>query len=729
MQASIMASYQYRPLNADKNEIRVLHLHPGGRHDPIHLSIEHIPFNPSKDDEPLRISKKSMQEIQNGLPDSWTVFSTLEGKPIYLYHPDDESTYTTWQSPVSTLNEAQHKKVENNSVKSFMGTFEAVSYTWGSAQPLSEVTIVDTQSPSMCAGTCSVGPNLLDLLHHLRRPDTTRALWIDAICINQENSVEKSEQVKRMHDIFKFANRTVVWLGQAFDDSATALQALEHMGKQLEYTSDDYFVPAPDASEKSWWDPKQLISLDPATWEAIAELMQRPYFERLWVVQEIQMAGPHSIVQCGETEVSWYHVRRAFIRCRLEMAALPQLSSLPRKREQRFADYLSRSLETFDARFLFRLASERKCTDPRDKVFALFGLLPSKLTQHIQSSYALSVRDVYIQAFLATVHFTRRLGLLDITNQHGPSNDHPSWVPDFRQSNDERYKVREGSYASGSSAAHVSFQPPNKLHVRGIFQGKVKVVSPVITGHVRNSYHAISELVSMQLPHISKDEILDWYVWIITQGNLSIRWHGHRIIADLQEAKTILQQVWAGEEPVVASIYRDWYAANLTDQQSGRFFVTDGGLLGCGPPTVVPGDTVCVMSGYDYPTLLRPAHPADQSTCYHYLGPLYVHGLMEGQALLGPLPPAWELIINNDNFPHSFSFLNHGAEEITIDDPRLDALPQEWDEIEEDNEARLIPHVQHYRNKITGEIINSDPRLSPESLEARGVHLETFTLV
>jgi hypothetical protein len=724
-----MTKYQYQPLNADKREIRILYLHPGGRDDPIHISIQHIPFNPSKDDEPFRVSKTKLREIRQTLPDNWNVYSTIEGRPIFAHHHEEEALCTSWQSPIPTSNEACSKEVDCIETRGFEGAFEAVSYTWGAAQPLCDVGVLDTQTSSTCAGTCSVGPNLLEILIHLRRLDTIRALWIDAICINQDDPFEKGEQVRRMYDIFKFASRTVIWLGQASFNSTEALQALEHLGKQLEYTSDDYFLPAPNASNQNWWQPTYPIPLNLMTWESIAQLMQRPYFERLWVVQEVQTANADAIIHCGETEVSWYYVRRAFIRCRFEMPALPQFSSPSHKREQYRADFLSRSLSTCDASLLFRLATDYKCADPRDKVFAILGLLHPSLTRSIKSSYALAVQDVYTQAFLATVHYTRRLSLLDITYQPGSGNELPSWLPDLRQPNNERHKIREGSYASASSAAHASFQSPNKLHVCGIAQGEVRAVSSIIKNHVRHSYPAIVELVISYLPDATEGECMDWCVWIMTQGHLSERWHGYDVFGSLKDATKILQRLCAGEDPAVTSVYRDWYTTNLTSLQPGRLFVTDKGQVGCGPSTVMPGDKVYVALGYDYPILLRPTRSDDHSTCYNHLGPTYVHGLMEGQALLGPIPPPWKLIIKNADPLGSFSFINHQTDEIIAHDPRLDTLPQEWHEVEEEGDARLAFHTQHYKNKSTGEIINSDPRLLPEALEARGVHLETITLV
>jgi hypothetical protein len=724
-----MAPYQYQPLDVSKKEIRILNLHPGSRDDPIRISIEHIPFSPSKDDEPSRISKKRLQKIQNDLPHDWEVYSTLEGRPIFLCCPKDAPVYSSWQSPIATSNEAHSKEADYNRTESFEGAFEAVSYTWGSAQPISLVTIIDAQSPSTYAATCSVGPNLLEMLSHLRRPETNRALWIDAICINQDDPIEKGEQIRRMCDIFKFASRTVMWLGKASVDSTEAVRALEHVGKNLEFTTTSTFIPAPDSIRKNWWNLRHLIPLLPSSWNAIANFIQRPYFERLWVMQEAQMAGQNSIMQCGETEIPWYYARRAFIRCRSDMATLPRFSSLSSRMNQRLAEDISHSLVARDISLLFKIASTRKCADPRDKVFAVFGLLPSNLTQHIQSSYTLLFRDVYIQAFLATVHFTHRLGLLDSTNQHGPWNDHPSWAPDFRLSSSDLHDANTGSYASGPSAAHILYQPPDSLQVRGIYQGQVLAVSPIIISCVRDGYLAVLELVSLHFPYITKEECLGWYVWIVTQGYLKDRWYGHSMAPSLQEAKRILQQTWARKDSEVASKYRQWYANFLSDHQPGKFFVTDRGQLGCGPPIVAPGDKVYVLSGYDKPVLVRLANSTDQSTCYHYMGPPYVYGLMEGQAFLGPLPNPWELIIDNSNMRYSFSFLNHKTGEITQQDPRLDILPQEWHEVEDKDDTRFEIYTQHYKNKTTGETISSDPRLLPEALEARGVHLETITLV
>jgi hypothetical protein len=105
---------------------------------------------------------------------------------------------------------------------------------------------------------------------------------------------------------------------------------------------------------------------------------------------------------------------------------------------------------------------------------------------------------------------------------------------------------------------------------------------------------------------------------------------------------------------------------------------------------------------------------------------------MNSEALLGPLPAPWTVLRDNDSrgICRVGLFNTERKKKISIeDDPRLGAMPPEWERLE------VIPspddpfYVQRCRNKITGEEINSDPRLLPEALEKRGVKLQTFRLV
>jgi hypothetical protein len=379
-------------------------------------------------------------------------------------------------------------------------------------------------------------------------------------------------------------------------------------------------------------------------------------------------------------------------------------------------------------RLLFEHASDCKCTDPRDKVFAILDLLPQSMKQRIQPQYLLPVEEAYIQAFLAAIDVTRRLDLLNTSNWEEFLANQPSWAPDFTQSVYERYTAPANTLAAGFSAAKVRFESPNQLHVVGVRHGHIKAVTGIMTTYASSDYSDILALYSKSLPNKTTTDCLDAYVWCLCQGALSDRWHDHSLTPSLKEAKKIVQQSWSGAIDI-PEVYRDWYAILTNKQQPHKFFITDQGYLGCGPPGIATGDQICIFLGSGCPVVLRSAPKVENPSLHRFLGPAYVHGLMEGQALLGPLPDSWDLIIDHRIKKSRFSFHHRQTDAVALEDPRLEALPSEWEEVDKEDEARLRFHVQHHRNKVTGEIINSDPRLLPEALEVRGVKLDTFVMI
>jgi hypothetical protein len=312
-----------------------------------------------------------------------------------------------------------------------------------------------------------------------------------------------------------------------------------------------------------------------------------------------------------------------------------------------FTDHLSRSLHGYDATFLFGLATDRSCSDPRDKVFAILGLLPRELTRHIQPHYSLSVREVYVQAFLATVMTSCRLGLLGCAGLPNSVGDQTSWEPDFSESVFKRYSVIESNLANGFSAAHVMFQAPDPLHIRGILKGHIKAVSTTTNTDTTHDYAGVPAMMKAQVPHAAEDVCLTAYLWAITRGHLSDRWYDHSTTPSLLEARAIFQDACSNITTTIPQAYREWFSSNLTERQPRRFFMAEDGHLSCGLPSIIPGDKVCVALGSDHPILLRHAHSEGPSTLFLYLVLLYISDMMEGQALLGSLPRPWSLVIDH----------------------------------------------------------------------------------
>lgn len=113
--------------------------------------------------------------------------------------------------------------------------YDALSYSWG---PVEKTPTKIQVSHRLADGTISEGwlparTNLMFALRHLRRADRTRDMWIDAICIDQDDQVGKGPQVAMMGDIYKCAASVVVWLGPAGDQTDLVMDIMQDFGRSF----------------------------------------------------------------------------------------------------------------------------------------------------------------------------------------------------------------------------------------------------------------------------------------------------------------------------------------------------------------------------------------------------------------------------------------------------------------------------------------------------------------
>lgn len=180
--------------------------------------------------------------------------------------------------------------------------FEALSYAWGStADPVN--ILIGVEDPR----ELSVTPNLAVALPYLRDFRKPRIFWIDAICVNQRDLEERSRQVKRMGDIYSKAMRVVIWLGPDADDSAVAFRTIPLLTALFKLDWTKYRVdPLPLPYNKDYWaDKNHLLPIVEREARAIFNLIQRPWFERLWVWQETKLASSTAIIMCGNDTMLW----------------------------------------------------------------------------------------------------------------------------------------------------------------------------------------------------------------------------------------------------------------------------------------------------------------------------------------------------------------------------------------------------------------------------------------
>jgi hypothetical protein len=140
-------------------------------------------------------------------------------------------------------------------------------------------------------------------LRHLRSSDSLRVLWIDAICINQEDIPERKTEVQRMGSIYGLAAQTVIWLGPASENSDLAMETLEKIGQDVTYDSKRHSL-ATGLWTEALAERRELIIAKKPQWEAIRDLLYREWLRRLWIYQEVKLSKT-PVVVAGFSEISW----------------------------------------------------------------------------------------------------------------------------------------------------------------------------------------------------------------------------------------------------------------------------------------------------------------------------------------------------------------------------------------------------------------------------------------
>ncbi|KAF2182882.1 HET-domain-containing protein, partial [Zopfia rhizophila CBS 207.26] len=247
-------------------------------------------------------------------------------------------------------------KYEQPDLDDHTGThlYEALSYVWGDSDKLQSISIDNHDFP--------VTVNLYAALSHLRDCTIERIIWVDAVCINQADWEERGRQVQLMAEIYSKANRVVVWLGIAADDSDGALEEIR--------------VAAGNESTNPSGEKKNQ--------QAILALLQRPWFRRIWVLQEVA-AARHILIMCGSKDIDGYAFCLGLRPLRLSYATCPGLQSLIRSvtyliRGSIFRPKHARSSSdkvSLDIRPLCELIDmyhTHEATERCDKVYALLGM-------------------------------------------------------------------------------------------------------------------------------------------------------------------------------------------------------------------------------------------------------------------------------------------------------------------------------------------------------------------
>ncbi len=316
--------------------------------------------------------------------------------------------------------------------------YSALSYTWGDTSATAAITL--NGQPF------TVTENLLSALRHLRNPDNAISLWIDAICINQNDLSERSWQVRRMKSIYENAARVICWLGSDADESDLAMAKLLEITRAIKMQLSagkgimDAIQIVIDTRMRSILAPSQAEAQ--SLWDALSHLFARPWWYRIWIVQEAT-TSVETIIMCGGT---WITRDAAFfsITAILKYLDLPENSELllasPFTNAIRLNMFRDDRADGGSKMKLLNLLQELRryeATDPRDKVYAVAALANDggADSQQLRPDYTKSLAQVYTgvvtHAFSQKRGWGQQFDVLGLCCGQG-GEDLPSWVPDLR---------------------------------------------------------------------------------------------------------------------------------------------------------------------------------------------------------------------------------------------------------------------------------------------------------
>jgi hypothetical protein len=255
--------------------------------------------------------------------------------------------------------------------------FDALSYEWGKPDgPKKEIKVEDQ--------IVSIGENLwhaLDCLRWVLWPRRV-SLWIDALCINQHDPLEKSHQVVMMGEIYKTASTVRVWLGGSAlkrknirKEEHNTVRAFERLGRMW------------DPRHIGIQRPQQFIKWLPTTsrgvWKTVDDLLRRSYWSRIRIVQEY-ILGRQVVIHWGFCTIEGTIFNNALaLLADFDPQQHPQISNslgleyyTPRINNSPVAKISARHCEGRNQTLAELLEACRlsKATLPQDKIYAILGL-------------------------------------------------------------------------------------------------------------------------------------------------------------------------------------------------------------------------------------------------------------------------------------------------------------------------------------------------------------------
>ncbi|KAI1260847.1 heterokaryon incompatibility protein-domain-containing protein [Xylariaceae sp. FL1019] len=596
--------------------------------------------------------------------------------------------------------------------------YEALSYNWARAWDTSSI---------FCDGKpFTVTAHLESALRRLRQTND-RVLWIDAICINQNDLNERSHQVSHMRRVYQDARRVLVWLGESTFSDPLVFPLCQRMADNWMslYLDDSINLDAPEflwsANRKQLWlqklREKQVPYVAPTRQDeqneelfpnqnevgAAFSFLRLPWFKRCWVLQEVVLAK-EAIVMSGTSSISWelFHVGISLVMYLGEgglegrrpedyTTSIIPLAGMLRGEMQNSE---SVGMKHFDPLWMLNRARSMGATDPRDKVYAILGLIePGEQTALFRPDYTISVGECYKRSAVAIMLEKKNLDVLMIDRSPESELAAPSWVPDWdcsRLSVAATFVRDDNNYREFCASTSTQFDVQNRV------EGDILILA----GYEFDSIVAVEDV--LVVPKLVKSDFSDALssmgafktFWKHKLGGLGgymntlLNWERFALsryystyptgedpevvyatalcvgyVVNPEAALTGFRkwrrsllgpkamnflrqvnpgsQVWDPFTAISGSIssaafnYNDRVFATATEKTLGRRLArTRKGYLAVVPSQSTVGDQISLFEGGKVPFVTRRTQHQGK---HQLIGPSYVHGIMYGEAWNGTL--------------------------------------------------------------------------------------------
>jgi hypothetical protein len=520
----------------------------------------------------------------------------------------------------------------------------------------------------------------------LRHRKEAILLWVDAICINQDDNVEKAQQIRLLPMIFQRAEFAYAFLGD-FEGGDAAMEMLMQIrakaayeelltvcsdtsGRKSELASNSKDWPEELARVPASWKDRCMPLPDDNVWGSVQEMFSCPWFRRVWIVQEVVTASRVRVV-CGKWIVDW-----SDLHCAIEIVDREvQISESDRflRLRSSWAPFLTLAAQReWEARhyrwsFISLLENFRHVgsTLSRDRFFALLGLASDANDAGFELDYECPLEEIVLRVARALVGQGRGIQLLYRAGLNQQSHRFPSWIPDWTTKLPSRlYDSDERDIpfaASGPQEAGIRcISGTDELAVEGYAIDVIKSMSGSsnLEEEWKEYFADVDAMIDSATLAVVPDsrEHLKWKVPIAGVENLSFAVSGE---LDLQSSYIALRRYLkedqkgkavegvshsATEYPQNAMVLGNFlidthrkqstsYIAALRGTVAGwRFIITEKGYVGVVPNLTQVGDVVAILKGGSVPFILRES--VERPGAFRLVGDGYIHGLMHGEGVL-----------------------------------------------------------------------------------------------